>query len=223
MKKFDFYEFTGVLAPGAVAVYGLARIYPELGILVRDEKVSFGELGLLLILAYVAGHLIQTFGNLIEWIWWKCAGGWPSDWVRARNRDIIATAQWKVLPAKIRDALHIKCPDDLSTLSDDEWKPITRQIYAAVRKAGRAERIDIFNGNYGMLRGVAASLIVVLVAAFNDIESERWKLYGALFVMALLALIRMHRFGVHYARELFVQFIGMQPGEKVEPKKEGKE
>lgn len=223
MKKVDFYEFTGVLAPGAVTVYGLSRIYPELGVLVHNEKISFGELGLLLILAYVAGHLIQTFGNSIEWIWWKCAGGWPSDWVRTRKRGIIAAAQWKVLPARIRDGLQIKCPDDLSSLSADEWNPIVRQVYAAVRKAGRAERIDIFNGNYGMFRGVAAGLIVVLVAAFNDVETDRWKLYGALLVMVLLAMIRMHRFGVHYARELFVQFIGMQPGEKAESKREGKE
>jgi len=70
MRKFDFYEFAGIIAPGALAVYGLARIYPELGILIHNESVSFGELGLLLILAYVAGHLIQSFGNLIEWIWW---------------------------------------------------------------------------------------------------------------------------------------------------------
>ena len=56
-----------VVAPGAVAVYGLARTYPELGLFLRDEKISFGELGLLLILAYVAGRLLQSLGNLIEW------------------------------------------------------------------------------------------------------------------------------------------------------------
>ena len=223
MKKVDFYEFTGVLAPGAVTVYGLSRIYPELGMLVHNEKISFGEFGLLLILAYVAGHLIQTLGNSIEWVWWKCAGGWPSDWVRTRKQGIIAAAQCKALPARIRDGLHIKCPDDLSSLSADEWNSIVRQVYAAVRKAGRAERIDIFNGNYGMFRGVAAGLIVVLVAAFNDVEIARWKLYGALLVMVLLAMIRMHRFGVHYARELFVQFIGMQPGEKAGSKMEVEE
>jgi hypothetical protein len=64
--KLNFYDFAGVLAPVAVAVYGLARTYPELGQFVRDEKISFGELGLLLILAYVAGHLLQSLGNLIE-------------------------------------------------------------------------------------------------------------------------------------------------------------
>jgi len=223
MKKFDFYEFTGVLAPGAVVVYGLARIYPELGLLVREEKISFGEFGLLLVLAYVAGHLLQSFGNLIEWAWWRCAGGWPSDWVRTRKRDILATAQWQVLPARVREVLDIKCPDDLAAISVADWKAITRQVYAAVRKAGRAERIDIFNGNYGMFRGVAASLIVILVAAFNEVERDRWKLYGVLIVLALLALMRMHRFGVYYARELFVQFIGMKSGESDSPKKEGAE
>jgi hypothetical protein len=223
VKKFDFYEFTGVLAPGAVVVYGLARIYPELGILVRNEKITFGELGLLLVLAYVAGHLVQAFGNVVEWIWWKFAGGWPTDWVRTRKRNIIATAQWKALPERIRDSLKIKCPDDLSTVRPEEWVPITRQIYAAVRKAGRSERVDIFNGNYGMFRGVAAGIIVILVAAITDAGTSRWRLYCALLVMALLALTRMHRFGVHYARELFVQFIGMQPGETAPAKKEEKE
>lgn len=220
MKKFDFYEFTGVLAPGAVVVYGLARIYPDLGIIARDEKISFGELGLLLILAYVVGHLIQAFGNVIESIWWKCNGGWPSDWVRTNKRDIIAKAQWNVLPARIRDSLKIECPDNLAAVTPKDWKSITRQVYAAVRKAGRADRVDIFNGNYGMFRGVAAGIIVILVAAFNDVETGPWKLYGVLLVMALLAVMRMHRFAVNYARELFVQFIGMQPGEIAPAKKE---
>jgi hypothetical protein len=80
MRKFDFYEFTGILAPGALVVYGVSRIFPDVGIIVREEKISFGELGLLLILAYVAGHLLQSFGNGIEWLWWRCCGGMPSDW-----------------------------------------------------------------------------------------------------------------------------------------------
>lgn len=219
MKKFDSYEFTGILAPGAVVVYGLGRIYPEVGILVRDEKISFGELGLLLILAYVAGHLVQSFGNLIELIWWKCAGGVPTDWIRKPKQSLIASMQREVLPTRIRDLLRIECPNDLNSVSSGDWKPVTRQIYAAVRKTGRADRVDIFNGNYGMFRGIAASLLVVLVAALNDAKTDRWTLYGALVVMALLALIRMHRFGVHYARELYVQFVAIEPGETGPPKK----
>jgi len=221
--KLSFYDFAGILAPGAVALYGLGRIYPELGLIVRDEKVGFGELGLLLILAYVAGHLLQSLGNLIEWVWWKPCGGMPTDWIRTRKRDILSEAQWKVLPAKIRQLLKIDCKDDLSTISSKDWFSIRKQVYSAVRRTGRAERVDIFNGSYGMFRGVAASLLVILVAAFNDAEQDRWKLYGVLLMLALLALIRMHRFGVHYARELFVEFLNMRPGENTPTKKDTEE
>lgn len=219
MKKFDFYEFAGILAPGAVAVYGLALIYPELGLLVREEKVSFGELGLILVLAYVAGHLVQTFGNLIEWIWWKCARGWPSDWVRTRKHNILALAQWNVLPSRIRELIQIECSDSLTTITEKDWKAITRQVYAVVKKAGQAERIDVFSGNYGLFRGVAASLFILVAAAGIDIEKHNWRLYGALLVMIGLALMRMHRFGVHYSRELFVQFLNTKPNEATEPGK----
>jgi hypothetical protein len=219
LKKFEFYEFAGVLAPGVVTVYGLARIYPDLGIILKDEKVSFGELGLLLILAFVAGHLIQAFGNLIEIVWWKCSGGKPSDWVRTGKGKILAASQAQVLPARIRELLRTNCPDDLHTITPQDWFGITRQVYATVRKAGRADRVDIFAGNYGLFRGVAAGFIVILVATYNNTENESWKLYAVIALVILLALDRMHRFGVHYARELFVQFIDIQPGETMQPKK----
>lgn len=214
MKQFDYYEFAGVLAPGAVVVYGLARIYPALGILSVTENVSFGELGLILILAYVAGHLIQAFGNFIEWAWWKGAGGKPTDWIRVRKRNILAEAQWNTLPTKIQSQLGLNCPNRLSDISPADWAPITRQVYAAVRKDGRNERVDIFNGNYGMFRGIAASLVLILVVLLSDVESNQLRLYFALATLTLLALFRMHRFAVYYARELFVQFLEIEPRSK---------
>ena len=220
MKKMDFYEFAGVLAPGVIAIYGLSRIYPDLGLLVTGADISFGELGLLLVLAYVAGHLVQSLGNLLEIIWWKCAGGWPCDWIRIGRGDILAGAQFVVLPARIRQLLQLDCPDDLTTISEKDWRAISKQAYTVVRKAGRSERIDIFNGNYGMFRGIAASLIVILAAYLVDLERYNWRLIGAFGVMLGLSLLRMHRFGVHYSRELFLQFIGLTFGESAPAKKE---
>ena len=222
MKKFDFYEFAAILVPGAVMTYGLSRIYPEIGLISRDKEVTFGELGLLLILSYAGGHLVQSLGNFIEWIWWKCFSGWPSDWVKNNQQSILASAQAELLPVRIRELLHIKCPDDLSAMTPKDWKPITRQLYAATRKMGRTDRVDIFNGYYGMFRGLTAAILVILIAALTDLQERNWRLLGALTVMAGLALLRMHRFGVHYARELFVQFIEIEAGEPIsnKPKEE---
>lgn len=208
MKEFDFYEFTAILAPGSVAVYGFARLYPELGILGGEKEVTFGEFGVLLILAYVAGHLVQSLGNGLDFLMWR-RGGWPSDRIRTNPGKLLSHGQRQVLPARIRELLHIQCPDDLSNFTKSDWHPITRQVYATVRKAGCAERVDIFGGYYGMSRGVAASLIAILGAALWEFQISRIKLYVILCVLIVLSLHRMHRFGIHYSRELFVQFIAI--------------
>src|SRR6266487_3369807 len=62
MKKFDFYEFAGVLCPGAVVVFGLAKLHPQLAPLIVKDDVSLGDLGFFVILSYVAGRLVLGVG-----------------------------------------------------------------------------------------------------------------------------------------------------------------
>ncbi len=220
MRKLEFYEFVGVVAPGALLLFGLANIFQDVNSLLHDKQITFGELGLFLILAYIAGHLVQGIGNGVERVWWACSGGWPTDWVRTGKHQILAPAQLKILPLRVQENLRISCPDQLSDLGKSEWWNITRQAYAAVKKAGMSGRVDTFNGNYGMFRGIAASLVVLLCVALAELESHNYRMYGVLAVAAGLALLRMHRFGVHYARELFVQFLNLVPGESKAMKKE---
>jgi hypothetical protein len=215
MDKTEAYEFAGIIAPGAVTLFGLSRIYPEIGLLLKDEKISFGEFGLLLILAYVTGHLIQALGNLIEAVWWRCWGGIPSDWPRSRAHSFLAPQQVSILPARVREVLNLECPDDLKALNRKHWFSITRQIYATVKKVGQAERIDVFNAKYGLFRGIVAALIVIAVAAVLGSSSPTLSLFIGCLVGIGLAFFRMYRFGVHYARELFVQFLSITP-EKAE-------
>jgi len=223
MKKLDFYEFTGIVAPGAVAVYGLSRIHPEVGLLLKDQSITVGELGLLLILAYVAGHIIQSFGNLLEKGWWFFFGGMPSDWPRTGKRQLLAASQMQVLPSRIRSVLKLECSERLSDLSKNDWFAITRQIYSTVRLVDRTDRIDVFNGNYGMFRGIAASLLLLLAVAIIDTQVHDARVYAVLGITALLAFFRMHRFGVQYARELFVQFLSIKSADSPEVKKESNE
>src|SRR6266498_4439013 len=129
MRKFDFYEFAGVLCPGAVVVFGLARLYPALAPLVSKDEISFGDLGLFVILSYVAGHLVQAFGNVIEKIWWFFWGGLPSDWVRSEHQHLLTKEQKDHLNAAFEklSGIHIK---PIPQLTKKEWFSITRQIYA---------------------------------------------------------------------------------------------
>jgi len=209
MSRLDVYEFTGIVAPGALTIFGLSRIYPEIGVLVTDDKISFGEFGLLLILAFVVGHLVQALGNIIEPFFWFFHCGIPTDWPRSGAHRLLAPQQIATLPSKVREILKIDCPENLKPLDRKNWFAITRQIYAATKKAGQTQRIDIFNGNYGLMRGVAAGLFVITAAA--SIENPKiLTIWWMPFVLTLaLALLRMRRFAIHYARELFVQFLSI--------------
>jgi chromate transport protein ChrA len=209
-KQFDFYEFAGIVMPGAILVAGLAQAVPQVGSIIAVKDMTLGTLGLFLILAYAAGHLIQTVGNLIENLWWSCFHGMPTDWVRTNRGHLLSDNQRTALERQIPAKLGLTGTITLSQSDQRQWFSITRQIYAAVAAANRSTRVDVFNGNYGLNRGLAASLLVVATVVFVENHANCPFAVG-LIIAAAAAIYRMHRFGRHYARELFVQFLQLSP------------
>ena len=211
MRKFDFYEFAGVIAPGVVVLLAAGLIWPDYLGSIQKLDVTLGGFGLALLIAYVAGHLLQGVGNLFESLWWNVMGGWPSDWPRTGKGDLLSAAQVVKLQDRIREYL---CYADFAfgpDLTAKEWHPVFRQMYAAVRAAGRDDRAHTFNGNYGMFRGIVAAAIVAIAAFLIARGWEAWPLCVAFAAVALLATLRMHRFAKHYAREVLVQFLQLDP------------
>ena len=64
------------------------------------------------------------------------------------------------------------------------------------------DRIDTFN--YGLNRGLASACLVLLVVALARAD---WRISVGLLLAAVIYGYRAYRFGVHYARELYVQFL----------------
>lgn len=222
MKKFDFYEFAGILCPGALLVLVLARMFPELAFIGNKENFSFGDLGIFVVLSYVAGELVHAVGNGIEKLCWGLWSGLPSDWVRSGKHDLISKQQKNQLGDKLAELTNIELPGGIHGLTQKAWYAITRQMYAVVRYAGRSSRIDVFNGYYGMFRGLAASLLVVIGVSILQRGWAHPRFYIFFGIALILALIRMHRFGVNYARELLVEFLATQKTDKpVSAPKEG--
>lgn len=205
MKQFDYYEFTGILVPGIAVLAGFMILFPDNSVLDSIKDISIGGLGLFVVLAYVAGHLIQALGNVLENIWWKAWGGMPSDWVRGKPNSLLAPAQVKALETDAQQRLGFK-DLNIAGLTAAQWYAVTRQIHAEIASAGRANRVEIFNGNYGLNRGLAAALFAVALATII-FQPWRTEIAVVAFLAGCLALYRMHRFARHYARELFVQFL----------------
>lgn len=204
MRSFDFYEFAGVIAPGALVLFGILALHPELRALLVSKDLTVGGLGLFVILAYVAGHLTQAVGNGIEWAWWKCWKGMPTDWVRTSTGNLISEVQFGALQTQLPAKLKLQMPATIGEVSSKAWSSVTRQIYAAVAAQGRTGRVDTFNGNYGLNRGIASAFLIVSVLSFSAAHTRTAL---ACLLVAAVAWCRMHRFAKHYARELLVQFL----------------
>lgn len=214
MRQFDFYEFAGVIAPGTVILLAAGLIWPDSLGGVQKLDVTLGGFGLAVLLAYVAGHLLQAVGNLLESVWWKLAGGWPSDWPRTGKGGLLAEPQLVELQRRIRTDLGFPDVTLGPNLTAKSWHPIFRQIYAMVRAAGRDDRAHTFNGNYGLFRGITSAAIVAAIAIVLAQGWETWPLGAAFLVAAGLAVFRMHRFAKHYARETYVQFLALTPANR---------
>lgn len=115
-KLFDPYEFTGVLMPGAIFLVGL---------------------GLFVILADVAGHLVLSHGGLIEFLWWR-PFGWPTAQILKPDQRLLSKGQRSDLERQVHSKLALKDPFRIADLTPQEWSPITRQIYVAVAAASRS-------------------------------------------------------------------------------------
>lgn len=201
-REFSFYEFTGVLLPGATLLFGIIWLEPSVKAFLIDGEITIGALGIFTIAAYLAGHLIQSFGNIFELIAWSYTGK-PIHWIRKAKRKplILSEKQLRDLPAAIETLTRQPTPD-LIALSRKETNDLRGRIYSTLKKRDRTERIDIFNGNYGMFRGIAgAAILVALLGAFKSgFCSEQFWIPLA---VSILAILRWHRFGVYYARELY--------------------
>jgi hypothetical protein len=201
-RTFDFYEYAAFIIPGAILAVGLLWLFPEGRVLFSKEGLTLGELGIFVIVAYAAGQLVQAIGNYIEWAWWKLSGGMPSRQVLVAGVYVTPQQHKRILEA-VRARFQV--PEDLSTLSGPQARSVLREVYAVVAASGKSSLVDTFEGRYGMLRGLAAAILVITVAAI--VASKGLYVIGGLILLFLLAIYRMQRFDKAYATELFVQFL----------------
>lgn len=220
MKQPEYYEVAGAIVPGVVLLLAADLTWPGYMSGIPKLDITVGGLGLFVLIAYVAGQILQAVGNLVESIWWWVMGGWPTEWVRGGKSVLLSTAQLAALQDRIRKDFGYKDFAFSPAVIATAWRPVFRQIYAAVQAAGRDGRAYVFNGNYGMFRGVVAACLIAAIASVLVRGREAWPMSVAFLTVAILAVYRMHRFAVHYARETLVQFLSLPQTGKPEKKSE---
>lgn len=214
-REFSFYEFVGIIAPGTILTIILTQVFPDVLKTIDIKGLSLGEFGVFVIIAYTVGHLLQSLGNLLEKTWWYFFGGMPTNWIiQDKKKTYLSDEQLKALPRKITTVLKLEAKPSLKEHNPNEWKAVTRQIYAAVKQNDAAARVDVFNGNYGFFRGIATAVAIGLIMLLIKSGITQWELMVFITAFLIMAIARMHRFAKHYAVELFVQFLQIKDGEE---------
>lgn len=199
MRTFDFYEFVGVLVPGAVALIITQVLF---GSVLSGQTLpqNLGSLGVYIILAYFIGHLIQGLARGVEVIYWYLWKGMPTDWPVTRPAWKGGTGAISGVSKMTGKQLPEEGDEKMRLLA---WQAMVRQARSTIYAIGRATRVQIFNSNYGMFRALLTLLLLAAVAARWATEVKPAVAMWTLLVLAALAERRMHRFGTHYATELF--------------------
>ena len=203
--KLSFYEQVGIVIPGACVLFGYMFIFPGLHDLLARGGFDVGGLGVFVLISYAIGHLVAALGNSLEGLCWKYFGGMPSFWIIGASPRLLSREQVERTERLIRERF-ANPSISLRETHSGAWYAVFRQIYSDVERYGKPARAETFNGNYGLNRGLCAATLFLSVSLLVLLQN------GTIFSLCLLAssvlyAYRADRFGVHYAREVYVQFL----------------
>jgi len=196
-KEFSFYEFVGILVPSAILLYATQLIFEFTHQKQIIDFSKFGETVIFIIICYGVGHILQSLGNIFENILWFIYGGMPTKWLTNKNRF------GKTL---FENPLNQKIEEKVKQKFGDGIKDYGRLTYNLIFQKEKTARIDIFNGNYSLFRGLAISFLLITIMCgyyFN------WKITLFATIPFILSLMRMIRFAKYYASETFRTFYNL--------------
>lgn len=196
-KEFSFYEFVGILVPAVILLYGGQLIYEHVQ---QKQIVDFskiGETAIFVVVCYGVGHIIQALGNIFESILWFIYGGMPTKWLTTKNRfgNLL-----------FDDAQNQKISDKVKQKYGEGVKDYGRLVYNFIFQNEKTARVDIFNGNYSLFRGLAISFLFLSIICGYYFD---WKITLVSTVPFVLSSMRMIRFAKYYATETFRTFYNL--------------
>jgi hypothetical protein len=193
-KEFSFYEFVGVIVPSTIFLYFSQFIIEFVYQKQIFDFSKIGETTIFVIVCYGIGHILQALGNLFETGLWFIYGGMPTKWLTKKNR-FGKTLFDNPLNQRINEKVKQKFGDGITDYG--------RLTYNFIFQKEKMTRVDIFNGNYSLFRGLAISFLLITVICgyyFNC------KIAALAAIPFILSVMRMIRFAKYYATETFRTF-----------------
>jgi hypothetical protein len=196
-KEFSFYEFVGIIVPSVILLYSTQLIVEFTFHRQIVDFAKIGETAIFVVVSYGVGHIIQSLGNIFENFVWFIYGGMPSKWLTNKNR----------FRRYLFDSpLNEKISEKIKNKFGEGIEDYGRLTYNTIFLKEKTGRIDIFNGNYSLFRGLSISFLLIV---FMCCYFFNWYITVLAILPFLLSVKRMIRFAKYYATEIFSTFYNL--------------
>ncbi|MDR2067918.1 MAG: hypothetical protein LBP41_02945 [Holosporaceae bacterium] len=178
MNKVNVYEYFGILCPGAVTLS--LELWGSWSFLWQrwddDQAFSGATVSIVFfILSFCIGHIIQAIANVFEDL-----TGYPRKiTIKYFEQDEEITGKNNVIDVNF-----------------------VRMAYNCVLKKGSIERVDIFNRQYGLMRGLLVTSLMLLAVKPTSC------------FLPFFIGYRMHHFAKLYSKELLLEYRMLSANEK---------
>lgn len=195
-KELSLYEFAGVLIPSVILLFFTELLIEHSYHLKIIDFSKLGESIIFLAVAYGIGHVLHSIGNLLESALWKILGGMPTNWLTRKPK----------FKQKLFDEHDIKkiIEKIYKNFGESEGKDYGQLVYADLFAKNMTGRIDIFNANYSMFRGLTVSFAILGISALRLLD---WRFALIPFVLSGLSFYRMVLFAKLYAKEIYRTYL----------------
>lgn len=195
-KELSLYEFAGILIPSVILLFFTELLIEHAYHFKIIDFSTLGESIIFLTVAYGLGHVLHGIGNLLESLLWKIFGGMPTNWLTGKPRF-----KQKLFDERDTKQIIEKIYSVFGELKDKDYSQL---IYTELFAKNLTSRIDIFNANYSLFRGLTVSFIILGILTFG-LLSRYYSLVP--FGLAMLALYRMILFAKLYAKEIYRTYL----------------
>lgn len=191
-KELSLYEFAGVLIPSVILLFFTELLIKHAYHLAIIDFSKLGESIVFLAVAYGVGHVLHSIGNLLELLLWKIFGGMPTNWLTRKPR----------FKQKLLDKHDTKKTIEkiYKNFSESENKDYGQLVYTYLLAKNLTGKIDIFNANYSMFRGLTVAFVILGILTLGLFNLQ----YALIpFVLGVLSFYRMFLFAKLYAKEIY--------------------
>lgn len=195
-KELSLYEFAGVLIPSVILLFFTELLIEHAYFFKIIDFSTLGESIIFLAVAYGLGHVLHGIGNLLESLLWKIFGGMPTGWLTGEPRfkqTLFDEHDTKKIIEKI-----------YKNFGESEGKDYGQLVYADLFAKNQTGKIDIFNANYSMFRGLTVSFTILGTLTLGLFD---WRYALIPFVLMVLSLYRMFLFAKLYAKEVYRTYL----------------